>query len=277
MSKAKPYKAKQPQALDYTPLKGTLLYLFLFPLFLAMIGALFQTNIQAFILNTISFFLFLSVVKIAKKGFTQEATYHQTIFTKAPKTPYKLYAGILLGGATFFTASIAGGAPLIKSLFLTIMSMIGFFLLYGFDPKEDKLENLGDISASFVLETLQEANNKLSTIKQHKEKITDTYLEGKIEQALQKANHIIRTIQEDPKDIRVARKFLIVYIDGIANVTNAYTELEEKEITLETKKRLYTLMDEVDTRLDKELSRLKNNNAFDLDVHIDVLKAQLQS
>jgi len=32
----------------------------------------------------------------------------------------------------------------------------------------------------------------------------------------------------------------------------------------------------VEERFDKELKRLKENNAFDLDVHIDVLKEQIK-
>jgi hypothetical protein len=36
------------------------------------------------------------------------------------------------------------------------------------------------------------------------------------------------------------------------------------------------LMDELDSTFDKELQRLKNNNLFDLDVHIDVLKEQIK-
>jgi 5-bromo-4-chloroindolyl phosphate hydrolysis protein len=106
--------------------------------------------------------------------------------------------------------------------------------------------------------------------------IKDSILNSKLQNALKKADHILKTIQEDPKDVRVARKFLTVYIDGIAKVTKSYTELDEADISTETKQRLHTLMDEVDEKLSKELARLKNNNAFDLDVHIDVLKEQIK-
>ena len=277
MSKAKPYVAPQPEKLNYKDIQGTLLYLFLIPLFLAVILALFQTNIKAFLLSGLSFFLFLAVTKLAKKGFTQEALYHKNTFTKAPKVSYKMYAGYLLGGATFFTSFITGGQPLLKSGFLAIIATLGYYLLYGFDPKKDKLENLGDVSAEFVLETISEAKAKLSHVEEDMLHIKDTVLHAKLQTALVKADHILKTIQEDPKDIRVARKFLTVYIDGIAKVTKSYTELDEVDITAETTERLHTLMDEVETRLDKELSRLKNNNAFDLDVHIDVLKEQIKN
>ena len=277
MSKAKPYVAEQPEKLNYKDIQGTLLYLFLIPLFLAVVLALFQTNIKAFLLSGVSFFLFLTVTRVVKKGFDQEALYHANTFTKAPRLPYKMYAGYLLGGATFFTSFITGGQPFMKSAFLAIIATVGYYLLYGFDPKKDKLENLGDVSAEFVLETINEAKAKLSSIEEDMLQIKDTVLHSKLQTALTKADHILKTIQEDPKDVRVARKFLTVYIDGIAKVTKSYTELDEADITVETTARLHTLMDDVETRLDKELSRLKDNNAFDLDVHIDVLKEQIKN
>ena len=274
MSKAKPYTPKNKPS--FNDAKGALLYIFIVPLFLSVVLALFKTNITAFILNSIAFFLFILVLNIAKKGFEEENQYHKSTFTKAPKVPYKTIAGYLLGGATLYTAYIAGGQPFIKSVFLAVIATVGYYLLYGFDPKKDKLENLGDVSAEFVLETIQEAKTKLSAIRSHMKEIKDTLLYDKLSVAFTKAENILQTIQEDPKDVRVARKFLIVYIDGIAKVTDSYTDLEEENIDPKTKEKLHALMDDVEVRFDKELTRLKNNNAFDLDVHIDVLKEQIK-
>lgn len=274
MAKAKRYTPQNRTAFHYT--KGTLLYLFLVPLFLSVVLALFQTNIKAFVLSGISFFLFVAVAGIAKKGFYEEGQYHANTFTKAPKVPYKMIAGYLLGAATFFTAFVTGSQPFVKSAFLALIATIGYYLFYGFDPKKDKLENLGDVSADFVIETIQEAKAKLAHIEHDMTKIKDSILHDKLSIAVSKAKSILQTIQEDPKDVRVARKFLIVYIDGIARVTDAYTDLEEKDINAQTKEKLHDLMDDVEVRFEKELTRLKNNNAFDLDVHIDVLKEQIK-
>jgi len=274
MTKAKRYLPKEKNIPNAT--KGILLYIFLIPLFLSIILALFQTNIQAFLLNSVSFILFLAVIGISKKGFIQESIYHQNTFTKAPKIPFKMLAAYLLGAATLFASFIAGDEPFVKSSFLAIIATTGYYLFYGFDPKRDKLENLGDISAEFVLEAISEAKEKLSAIKKHMLDIKDPLLHDKLNRALQKADNILLTIQEDPKDIRVARKFLIVYIDGIARVTDAYTDMDERDIESQTRQRLHTLMDEVEEKFDKELTRLKNNNQFDLDVYIDTLKEQIK-
>ena len=274
MAKIKPYI---PNATTMSQKNGTLLYVFLIPLFIAVILALLQTNIQSFLLNSMAFALFFITAKVSTKGFSQEADYISSTLTKAPKIPYKTIAGFLLGGSTFFTAWVAGGKPFMTALFLGSIATLGYYLFYGFDPKKDKLENLGDISAEFVLETISEAKVKLANIEGHMDEIKDSLLFDKLHIAVSKAKDILETIQNDPKDIRVARKFLIVYIDGVAKVTDSYVSMDEEDINSETKEKLYSLMTDLDTRFDKELDRLKNNNQFDLDVHIDVLKEQIKN
>lgn len=274
MSKAKKYNPNMTKSVSR---KGTLLYLFLIPLFISVILALLQTNIQAFVLNSLAFALFFITAKVSSRGFLEEAKYSESKLTKAPKIPYKTIAGVMLGGSTFFTAWFAGDKPLFTALFLGGIATLGYYLFYGFDPKKDKLENLGDISAEFVLETINEANRKLENIEEHRSEIKDVLLSKKLNTAIKKAKSIVETIQDDPKDIRVARKFLIVYIDGVAKVTDSYVSMDEDDINVETKENLYRLMEDLDIKFDEELDRLKNNNQFDLDVHIDVLKEQIKN
>ncbi|MEA3417991.1 MAG: 5-bromo-4-chloroindolyl phosphate hydrolysis family protein [Campylobacterota bacterium] len=256
--------------------KGFLLYLFLIPLFLSVIIALFQMNLTAFFINSIAFLLFFGTLVLSKLGFAQEIVYHKAKLTRAPKTPYKHFAAYLMGISTFFTAYIAGALPLFESFFLSALSVFGYWLYYGFDPRKDKMEDFGDISADLVLNTFHEAREKIEAIEKNADAIGDRELSDKIDLALKRAKTILEAIANDPKDIRTSRKFLNVYIDGVAKVTGSYTALDEKEIDPETRERLLHLMDDVESRFEKELKRLKANNEFDLDVHIDVLKEQIK-
>jgi 5-bromo-4-chloroindolyl phosphate hydrolysis protein len=274
MSKATRYTPKSRPAFTYV--EGTLLYLFLVPLFLATLLALFNTQIKMFILSGLSFFLFLAVANLARKGFLQESTYHHETFTKAPKVPFKMISAYLLAASTLFTAHVAGGQDLVKSIFLAIVAFVGYYLFYGFDPKVNKFENLGDISSEFVLETLKEAKAKLQHIQTDMERIEDLALYEKLNIAVSKGENILQVIEDDPKDVRVARKFLTVYLDGVAKVTDSYTALKEEDIAPDIKEKLHTLMDDVELRFNKELTRLQQNNEFDLDVHIDVLSQQIK-
>jgi 5-bromo-4-chloroindolyl phosphate hydrolysis protein len=277
MSKVKRYAPKLDKDNSIKAMKTSFPYVFLAPMFMAVVISLITLEIKDFIANLIAFGMFFGTAKANSIGLKQEFEYYSKKLTKAPKTPYKLIAGVGLGVSTFFSAYVAGGLGLVVSIFLGSVSSIGYFLHYGFDPRVDKLENIGDISAEFVLETLSTARGKLKSIEEDMGRIEDNLLNSKLKVATDKAYEIVRNIEDDPKDIRVARKFLIVYIDGIKRVTKSYVEMKESDITDDTKERLYALLGDVEKRFDREIERLKKNNQFNLDVHIDVLQEQIKN
>ena len=273
MSSVKRYN---PSVVQWKRKKGWLFYLFLLPLFFAVIFALFSLNIKALLLNVIAFLLMYSTSYVARKGFEQEVRYNESALTKAPKIPFKQIAAFMLTGTVFYAAYIAGNYTLFTALFMSVTSLVGFFLYYGFDPKKDKLKDFGDISSELVLKTLHETEEKIATIRKEANKIEDRPLYDKVDLAIQKSNTILNALVDDPKDIRVARKFLVVYLDGISDVVSSYNAVEKTHIDSETREKLLVLMDDVDKRFEKEYERLKANNLFDLDVNIDTLKEQIK-
>jgi len=269
-------KRYSPEPVKWKRKRGWLFYLFLLPLFFAVIFALFGLNVKALLLNVLAFVMMYATFMVARKGFEQEDVYEEAKLIKAPKTPFKQIAAIMLMITVFYAAYIAGNYTLFKSLFLAVISFVGFWLYYGFDPKKDKLKDFGDISSELVLKMLNETQEKIDTISKDAKKIEDRILSDKVDLAIQRSNMILDALVDDPKDIRVARKFLVVYLDGIADVIGSYNAVEEEHITLKTRTKLLDLMDDVEKRFQKELNRLKANNLFDLDVNIDTLKEQIK-
>ena len=276
MSKAKRYNPSVNTKKRFQLEKGNFLYVFLAPLFLSIILALIQQKFSLFIFNIIAFGLFFATAKLNTVALNKEYEYHTSTLTKAPR-PLKSLTAVLLGISTLFTAWIAGGQDLVVSIPLALVSVVGYFLYYGFDPQDDKLENIGDISAQFVIETLATARGKLAKVEEDMKKIKDSSLHSKLRIATDKAYEILNNIEADPKDLRVARKFIIVYIDGIKKVTSSYINVDEADITDDTKDRLNSLLIDIEKRFDKEILRLKQNNQFDLDVQIDVLQEQIKN
>ena len=277
MSKAKRYDPTNSKLKRFSLKKGNFLYIFLAPLFLSVILALGKQDFLAFIYNIVAFGLFFGTAKLNSLGLQKEYEYHTSTLTKAPKIPLKSLTAGALGISTHYTAWIAGDEPFTTAISLAVISMVGYFLYYGSDPKDDKLENIGDISAEFVIETLATARGKLAEVEEGMKKIHEKNLHKKLRIATDKGYEILNNIEADPKDLRVARKFIIVYIDGVKKVTSAYTAMDEKDIDRETKERLSSLLSDVERRFDKEILRLKENDKFDLEVQIDVLKEQIKN
>jgi len=269
-------KRYDPAPLQWKRKRGWLFYLFLLPLFFAVIFSLFGLNVKALILNVVGFLMMYGTFMIARKGFEQEDVYKEAKLAKAPKIPYKQIAAYMLGITTFYLAYIAGNYTLFKALFLTVISVVGFWLYYGFDPRKDKLKDFGDISSELVLTILTETEEKIENISKAAKKIEDRPLYDKVQLAVERSHTILDALVDDPKDIRVARKFLVVYLDGVSDVIHAYNAVEKENIDSETRTRLLELMDEVEKKFQKELKRLKANNQFDLDVNIDTLKEQIK-
>lgn len=269
-------KRYDPESFKWKRKRGWLFYFFLLPLFFAVIISLFGLNVKALLLNVLGFLMMYGTFIAARKGFGQEDIYNESKLTKAPRVPYKQIAAVMLGITTFYLSYVAGNYTLFKALFLSVISFTGFWLYYGFDPRKDKLKDFGDISSELVLNILNDTQKKIGKIKKDAEKIEDRTLSDKIELAVERSDKILDALADDPKDIRVARKFLVVYLDGIADVISSYNEVDEAHISSQTREKLLRLMDDVEKRFGKELDRLRANNLFDLDVNIDTLKEQIK-
>jgi len=269
-------KRYEPTLFQWKRKRGWLFYFFLIPLFFSVVFALFGWNLKAFVLNIIAFVLMYGTMLTARKGFEQEDAYNEAKLTAAPKIPYKKIAALMLAVSTFYAAYIAGNEGLFNAVILAALSFAGFWLYYGFDPTKDKLKDFGDISSELVLRMLDETEAKIALIREEEKKVDDRMLAQKVHKAVQRAQGILDALTDDPRDIRVARKFLVVYLDGIADVVRSYNAVEEEHVSSQTREKLLKLMEEVDRRFQKELVRLKANNQFELDVNIDTLKEQIK-
>jgi len=253
---------------------GFLLYLFLIPPLVSVVLAILKLDIKAFFLNLVAFLLFFGALHFSKKGFAAEFEYKMANFAKAPK-PYKLMGALLLGLATFYSAFVLSGLGLFESLFMAFIAVAGYYLWYGFDPREDKIPDTGDMGSEVAYETLRQARERLRETKELLPKIKNYDLRRRVETTLHKAEEILKELDKKPAYVRQLRKFLVVYIDGVHDVTKSYLETQE-EIGESLKAQLMRLMDEVERRFERELERVRASGAERLDTKIKTLDRQIK-
>ncbi len=255
---------------------ATYLYIFLLPMFLSTVLSLFSANYSSFTLKLIAFFMLLGSIKLIDIGLENEKEYKKSTIAIAPKVKYKLLGTIALTITILFLSYIVDGFSLINSIFTSIVGGFGLFAYYGSDPVGNKLPKGSGVNYEKLIKDIKEAQEKLKSIESSRDKIEDLELKSAISKATKRAEDILETIKKDPKDIRIARKFMVVYLDGVKDVIDKYNSIESHTIDDSFRQRLIELLNEASARFDRELDRLKSNEVFDLDVQIDALKQQLK-
>ena len=255
----------------------TFLYLFLIPMFASTIVSLFNSNYSSMVSKLIAFALLYGSINLINRGLLEEYNYNKAKITKAPRIKFKTLGAIGLGATALFLAVMVDHLTVLNTIALPILATAGSIVYYGKDPSRDKIPTNTGVNYEKLLAELSQAEDKIKAIENTKDKIEDLELKDAIDKATIKAKDILTTIEEDPKDIRVARKFMVVYLDGVKDVVDKYNSIENHILDDSYRVRLIELLNDASSRFNKELDRLKSNEVFDLDVQIDSLKQQLKN
>jgi 5-bromo-4-chloroindolyl phosphate hydrolysis protein len=259
-------------------LKGLLLYFLPIPILIAAIVSLVQGNFWKTLILSSSFAGFMLAAIIARHGLKIESTFEKKKFAKAPGTPYKTVAAIILGITTAVTAYFAASQPLFASILTGAAALLGFTFSYGLDPRKDKTGNLSlGVSAEEVIEALEAAEIKISGLETAKRQISNLDYKNSLDRIADKAREILSVIEDDPRDLQRARKFLRVYLSGAERVALQYADTHKKDATTDKLDADFgRVLSSIEDTFNTQHSKLKENNQFDLDVQIEVLETQLK-
>jgi len=280
MTKASRYDPENPILNTVkTGVKGILLFLMPLPVLVAAVIHLVRGNIIQSLTAGALFAGFMIAATIARHGFKLESKFKQKKLAKAPGTPFKSVAAMILSVTTGLTAFLLSDYSLLSSILIGGVTLLGFYLAYGIDPRRDKTGNISlGVSADEVFEALEAAEIKIDTIEQARKNIRNIDFDLHLKRIITKARGILTLIEEDPKDLNRARKFLKVYLDGTARVTESYAKTHGKDATTEVlDSNFREVLDSIEKTFDEQHKKLLENDQFDLDVKIEVLKTQLKN
>jgi len=87
---------------------------------------------------------------------------------------------------------------------------------------------------------------------------------------------ILKLIEESPRDIRRARKFLKVYLEGAQRITDQYARTHGHVQSAELEHNFRTLLVDMENTCNEQHQKLLQNDLLDLDVQIEVLSTRLR-
>jgi 5-bromo-4-chloroindolyl phosphate hydrolysis protein len=257
--------------------RGVWLFLLPMPLLGAAVIALAKGALLKLVVNSVALAIMLYAAILARKGLAKEAEYNHRKVATAPRYPLKTAAAGLIALATTTVAYFSVDYSLTIAVCFGIGAFVGFYLLYGLDPREEKAVKISHgLTTEDVVRAVDEGRRAIASIEDANSRLNNPELSHRLERITELANKILTAIEEEPRDLRRARKFLTVYLDGAKRVTEGYARLHGNGQVGELEDNFRRVLVTIERVFNEQYARLQENNVLDLDVQIEVLKTQLE-
>jgi 5-bromo-4-chloroindolyl phosphate hydrolysis protein len=255
--------------------RGLLLYLLPLPLLPALAVSLLRGDFARIVGDLAALGACWGAAVLTRAGLRAEALYrHRRIARRPP--PRRLAAAALLGAGVAVGAHLAVGHDWPLAALLGAGSVAGFALAYGIDPLRAKRVPAGlGIPSEDVLRTLEEADARIARIEATSRRIGDVDLSARLGRIAQAARSVVDLLEEDPRDLRRARRFLQVYLSGTEQVTERYARKRSAPAAAELDGRFRSVLQTVEQVFEDQRRHLLEDDTLDLDVQIEVLSRQL--
>jgi hypothetical protein len=251
-------EAKVPEA--PTP---WLLFLLPLPAALAAIVALAQGSLLAFVGDLAGYGLLLAGALAMRRGLAGAAD-----------KPWKAIGAGLAGVGAGVTAWLGAGHDPAIAMAFALLAAVGAGLCYGIDlrPARPARRGLGE----YARDTLVQARASISAIEQSARAIRQRELAERLARIVALARAILQRIEDDPRDLYRARKFLNVYLDGVRRIVAGYAKTHTQVDAPELEDRFRLALMTVEDAFATQRRTLLKADVDDLDVQIEVLTRQLE-
>ena len=261
----------------FQALKGILMFLLPLPVLIAAAVSLRRDSLNGLIGNTAGYGLFLAGALLLRHGLLSEVEYDRRRVARAP-WPFKTLGGAVIALATSVTAWLGAGHHLVIAAAFGLVALFGCYLSYGFDPYTAKrfTDSGGIDTTDRVLETLAQAECGIAAIEQATRDIRNAELNSRLRRIVALAQQILSLLAEDPRDLRRARKFLNVYLDGAKQVTEGYAKTHGRVSAPELEDNFRQALIKIEEVFTEQQQKLLESDVSDLDVRIEVLTTELK-
>lgn len=265
--KASPFAGKKP-AIGRT--RANLLFLAGLPLLFSSIGD--GARDMAVALG--AFALIALGAWLTREGIDAQNAYEARTIARRPAIPRKLFGAIALGlgvGVATFDTSLIDG------ILYSIIAVILHLTAFGIDPMRDKaIEGVDTFQTDRVARAVDEAERHLRAMTDAIATAGDRTMTARVEQFQATARAFFRTVENDPRDLSTARRYLGVYLLGAKDATIKFSKLYAQGRDPSVKADYTSLLDDLEANFTAKTQALLLDNRTDLDIEIDVLRDRLQ-
>ena len=242
-------------------------------------------GIGAVALAMIAFFYGLYELRLALKleADEVEAEARSAPAPKGSDAPHKL-AGLacIAGGMAAF--SLAGNPHILTALGFGGLASMGALWAVGpkglwqaTDPQQTAPKLEKSLAETPLGAALVKAGETLHLLYENAAKINNDDLSAQVRGVHAAAQDVVDELHEDTSDLPKARRFLATYLDGAAQVVDAYVTQARRGTSPALDDKFSNTLVTFERTFVAQLAKLRSNDELDLDVQMDVLDRQMKS
>ena len=141
---------------------------------------------------------------------------------------------------------------------------------------DKRMEGVDTFQQDRVARVIEQADESLSAMRDHITRLEDRDLTTRVDAFQATARKMARTVEEDPRDLTRARKFLGVYLEGARDATVKFVDLYTRKPAPETRTAYVALLDDLQANFAARTDKMLSDDQTDMDIEIKVLRDRLQ-
>lgn len=236
----------------------------------------FQEDPTGLALNLVAFGILMLAAWLTREGLIAEEAYDARRVAKRPAIPRKIFASVLTG-AGLFVAGFAGSDSLLNPIIFALLGTVLHSLAFGLDPLKDKgIEGVDSFQSDRVARAVDEAEKHLVSMSEAIARTNDRKLIARVEGFQGTARAMFRTVEDDPRDLTGARRYLGVYLLGARDATVKFADLYTRTQDEKARTDYEALLDDLEKSFAARTRKMLLDDRSDLDVEIEVLRERLE-
>lgn len=257
---------------------GLLLFFLPLPLLLKAVLSLWGDNPQELAATGGCWLLFLLGAVLCRRGLQAEVMSEERPFAARRGARLKMAGGAVIGFATALTAYVAAGHSLPIAIAFALVAATGYYLLYGRPPPPSPASAGARMTDDEeATDLLRDAYARLDSIAAASRQIASPEFRQRLGSIVGSAEQILKLVADDPRDLRRARKFVTVYLDGAQRITRDYARAHSGGAPpAELEHNFRTLLVDMQNTCDEQYRKLLQNDLTDLEIQIEVLSTRLR-
>ncbi len=252
---------------------GRVNLLFFLPLPLAVRA--FTSGPVDLALNLSALGLLLLGAWLTREGLRAEDAYDARRIARRPALPRKILAALATGLGLGLAGSVSGDmlAPVIYGVAGASLHLLAF----GLDPLRDKRsDDVDTLQSTRVARVVDQAEAYLAAMSAAVRRTGDRALEARVDQFQTTVRDMLRTVEDDPRDLTAARKYLGVYLMGARDAAVKYADLVTRAPNPDAREKFLALLSDLERNFTAKTRALMIDNSTDLDIEIEVLRDRLE-